>query len=72
MQNNQVDSTAVYHSIRETARITGLPEYYIRKRLKSGTLPGFYAGKHNGRFLVNVPSLLSMVASEEEGHCKHE
>jgi hypothetical protein len=63
MRDNKVESaTAVYHSIRETARITGLSEYMIRSRLKDGRVPGVYSGK---KFLVNVPSLLSMVALEE-------
>lgn len=62
MRDNEVESAAVYHSIRETARLTGLSEYMIRVRKKKGCLPGVYSGK---KFLVNVPSLLSMVASEE-------
>ena len=48
-------AVTVYHSIRETARITGLSEYFIRQQLKVGAVPGTYSGK---KFLVNVPSLL--------------
>lgn len=64
MRINKVDTTeTVYHSIRETARITGLAEYNLRNRLKNGRLPGLYSGR---KFLVNVPSLLKLVALEEE------
>lgn len=64
MRINKVDITeTVYHSIRETARITGLAEYNLRNRLKDGRLPGLYSGR---KFLVNVPSLLKLVALEEE------
>lgn len=64
MRIDKVDTTGtVYHSIRETARITGLAEYNLRNRLKNGRLPGLYSGR---KFLVNVPSLLKLVALEEE------
>lgn len=64
MRIDKVDTTeTVYHSIRETARITGLAEYNLRNRLKNGSLPGLYSGR---KFLVNVPSLLKLVALEEE------
>ena len=64
MRIDKVDTTkTVYHSIRETARITGLAEYNLRNRLKNGRLPGLYSGR---KFLVNVSSLLKLVALEEE------
>lgn len=64
MRIDKVDTNGtVYHSIRETARITGLAEYNLRNRLKDGRLPGLYSGR---KFLVNVPSLLKLVALEEE------
>ena len=64
MRIDKVDTTeTVYHSIRETARITGLAEYNLRNRLKDGRLPGLYSGR---KFLVNVPSLLKLVALEED------
>lgn len=65
MRIDKVDATvAVYHSIRETAKLTGLSEYYLRQQQKEGAVPGIYSGK---KFLVNVPSLLeSLVASTGE------
>lgn len=65
MRIDEVDTTvAVYHSIRETAKLTGLSEYFIRQQQKAGAVPGIYSGK---KFLVNVPSLLeSLVSSMEE------
>lgn len=65
MRIDKVDTTvAVYHSIRETAKLTGLSEYFIRQQQKAGAVPGIYSGK---KFLVNVPSLLEYVASKKEG-----
>lgn len=65
MRVNEVDATvAVYHSIRETAKLTGLSEYFLRQQQKAGAIPGVYSGR---KFLVNVPSLLKSVASMEEG-----
>lgn len=65
MRIDKVDATvAVYRSIRETAKLTGLSEYYLRQQQKAGAVPGIYSGK---KFLVNVPSLLeSLVASTGE------
>lgn len=65
MRIDKVDTTiAVYHSIRETARLTGLSEYFLRQKQRAGSIPGIYSGK---KFLVNVPSLLKQLdASQEE------
>lgn len=61
MRIDKVDATvAVYHSIRETAKLTGLSEYYLRQQQKAGAVPGIYSGK---KFLVNVPSLLESLAA---------
>lgn len=61
MRINKIDApVAVYHSIRETAKLTGLSEYYLRQRQKAGAVPGIYSGK---KFLVNVPSLLESLAT---------
>ena len=59
-----IDREAVYHSIRETAKITGLSEYSLRQKHKQGRLPGVYSGN---RFLVNIPSLQKRIADVEKG-----
>ena len=65
MRIDKVDATvAVYHSIRETAKLTGLSEYYLRQQQKAGAVPGIYSGK---KFLVNVPSLLESLVASTEG-----
>lgn len=65
MRIDKVDTTvAVYHSIRETAKLTGLSEYFIRQLHKTGAVPGIYSGK---KFLVNVPSLLESLNTSIEG-----
>lgn len=70
MRIDKVDTTvAVYHSIRETAKLTGLSEYHIRQLHKSGVVPGIYSGK---KFLVNVPSLLESLNASTEGVSKNE
>ena len=50
-----------YQNIREAARFTGVPEYFLRKLLKAERLPGFYAGR---AFKVNVPALLQMLEQQ--------
>lgn len=57
--------TAIYMSIRETAKKTGLAESFIRTAVKKNQVPGFYSGK---KFLVNVPRFLA--ALEEANNRK--
>lgn len=65
MRIDKVNATVtVYHSIRETAKLTGLSEYFIRQLFKAGAVPGIYSGK---KFLVNVPSLLESLNASTEG-----
>ena len=64
MRIDKVDATvAVYHSIRESARLTGLSEYFLRQRQRAGFIPGIYSGK---KFLVNVPSLMEQLNTANE------
>ncbi len=44
--------TKMFMSVRETARVTGLGESYIRKALKEGKVPHVKTGV---KVLVNVP-----------------
>lgn len=53
----------MFQTIRQTARITGLSECFIRKQVKTGKCPGVYSGN---RFLVNVPALLTQLERESE------
>lgn len=63
MRIDKVDTTvAVYHSIRETAKITGVSEYCIRQLKKAKAVPGIYSGK---KFLVNLPSFLESLAASK-------
>lgn len=65
MRIDKVNTTvAVYHSIRETAKLTGLSEYHIRQLHKAGAVPGIYSGK---KFLVNLHSLLESLNDSNEG-----
>lgn len=56
-----MEQTAIkkpFMSIRETARYTGLSEYFLRDMQKSGCLPGVYTGR---KYCVNVPALLAQI-----------
>lgn len=44
----------VFHSIRETAKLTGISENTLRIMLRNGDLPGFYTGR---KFLINLTLL---------------
>lgn len=62
---DKVDNAqVVYHSIRETAKITGISQYYIRNLVRDKKIPGVYCGK---KFLVNVPSFLEYMETQGEG-----
>ena len=50
----------IYMSIRETAKYTGLSEYYLRNMKNK---PGLKSGN---KFLVNVPALLEQLEQESE------
>ena len=45
----------IYQSIKDTMKITGLSEFYLRKLLKSGDLPHIKSGT---KIFVNVPQFL--------------
>lgn len=65
MRIDEVNATvAVYHTIREAAKITGLSEYYIRQQVKAGVAPGVYSGN---RFMVDVPSLVEYARTSTKG-----
>lgn len=47
-----------YQNVREAARSTGVPEYFLRRLVRSGKCPGFQTGRV---FKVNVPALLEQL-----------
>lgn len=53
-----------YMSIRDTARLTGLGESFIRNGVKKRTVPGFYVAGEGSKFMVNVPLLLAILEKQ--------
>ena len=45
-------------NVKDTARRTGLSEYYLRKELEKGTIPHIKSGRC---ILINVPALLKQL-----------
>ena len=45
----------IYLSIKESAKYTGLSEYYLRGQLKSGKIPHINSGN---KIFIHIPSLL--------------
>ena len=61
-----------YLSVRDTAKETGIAEYYIRKHIAQNNVPGFYSGK---KFLVDVPTFiarLEVLDNPNESDCTQE
>ena len=54
----------MFQTIRQTQRATGLPECFIRERVRAGKGLGVYSGPTKTRFLVNVPALLALLERE--------
>lgn len=51
----------VYQSIKDTVKVSGLSEFYLRKLLKNGKLPHIKSGN---KVLINIPSLLNQLENE--------
>ncbi len=58
------DFQPIYLSIKDTARFTGLSEFYLRKHLKDGNIPHINSGT---KIFIHLPSLLS----ELERNCSN-
>lgn len=56
-----MNNEAIYMSIRQAARHTGIAESFLRSAVKDKRVPGFYSGK---KFLVNVPRLLKVLENQ--------
>lgn len=52
----------IYQSIKDTVKVTGLSEYFLRKQLAAGTLPSVRSGT---KIFVNVPKLLEQLGGTE-------
>ena len=59
----RIDMEKIYTSIRETAEITGLSQWYIRERIKAGEICFLQTG---AKYLVNMPRLLEQLDKESE------
>ena len=55
----------VYQSIKDTVKVSGLSEFYLRKLLKAGKLPHIKSGN---KVFVNIPSLLKQLESGGDTH----
>ncbi|MFV0314844.1 MAG: hypothetical protein ACK5I7_07025 [Anaerotignum sp.] len=57
MENNIIAyEGAVYRSIKEAVKITGLSEYYFKQNLKAGKIPHI---RNGNKILINIPRLLA-------------
>ena len=45
----------IYLSVKDTARFTGLSEYFLRGKLKEGKIPHINSGN---KIFIHIPSLL--------------
>ncbi len=66
--NKDAAQTPIYHSIRQTAKITGLSECFIRKLCKENKVPGYRVGN---KFMIDVPSFLEYLRTSSEGDGKN-
>ena len=55
----KVDLNAPFQSVKNTARITGLSTYFLRKGCKEGTIPFIMCGSE---YRINVPRLREQFA----------
>ena len=62
MQKNE----AVFQTIPEACKTTGLSKYYLRNGCKAGSVPHV----RNGRlYLIDVPALVAKLRTEERTKC---
>lgn len=59
--NNNVP---LYQSIKDTAKVTGLSQFMLRKLLKDGKLPHIRSGN---KIFVNIPALTERLKQMESG-----
>lgn len=59
---NSKKSHTTYMSVPEASKLSGLSEYFIRSRAKSGDIPHIMAGN---KFVINYPKMLDYLESIE-------
>lgn len=69
MNPRMPDPIAPFQSIRKTACLTGLSQYYLRAGCKDGTIPHIMVG---AEYRINLPLLLNKLNAESEGRNTHE
>lgn len=60
------NTTPIFLTVRDTAKRTGLPEYFIRQRLKNNQVPYLQDGN---RKLINVELFLENLRTESMRPC---
>ena len=69
-QNPRMPDPAVpFQTIRNTARLTGLSAYHLRRGCKDGSVPHVMVG---AEYRINVPLLMDRLNAESEGGNEHE
>lgn len=52
-----------FMNVKDTARTTGLSQYFLRKELKAGRIPHIRSGRN---ILINVPALLRELGATKD------
>ena len=53
----------LYTTVKETAEITGLSQWYIRERIKAGEI---YYLQSGNKYMINLPRLLTQLDVESK------
>ena len=64
-----VNPAVPFQTIRNTARLTGLSAYHLRRGCKDGTIPHIRVGVE---YRINLPRLMDRLNAESEGGNEHE
>lgn len=59
-KENFMNNSTQFQTIRQVAKLFNLPEYSIRRLVKTGRAPGFFSGN---RFYLNVPEFENQLNS---------
>ncbi len=59
---NEKRPHSTYVSVPEASKLSGLSEYFIRSRAKSGDIPHIMAGN---KFVINYPKMLAYLEKIE-------